>query len=121
MSCSIHSTHRWEPDDQQRHFESGGRPLPIWDKWNNKVGPMHGPLRTTQYELKAKTAFIPNSILAFAPCDSSWHAVEEVREGYHRKVMATYIEWGPGKEHRLANETAFDRVGHSIPPGECMI
>lgn len=43
------------------------------------------------YEVIRKAQFAPNSVVAFAPCFTSWHAVAAVKSGVARDTIQAFV------------------------------
>ena len=48
-------------------------------------------LKFDGYEVTRRAQFAPNSMLAFAPCHTSWHAVAAVQAGVARDTIQAFV------------------------------
>ena len=53
---------------------------------------------TTKFKAMKQARFLPNSVLAFAPCKSSWHGVEErkIHQGIVRDTIQAFVRVSGG-------------------------
>ncbi|CAL6338912.1 unnamed protein product [Bathycoccus prasinos] len=100
--------------------------LPI-DATNSAVGTtMYKSLNTrpgasaTKFKAMKQARFLPNSVLAFAPCKSSWHGIEErkINQGIVRDTIQAFVRVSGGNRAksrgRLPQGTRSSRGVHPI-------
>ena len=62
-----------------------------WESWTDP-----------DFEVVRRARYVPNSVFAFAPCLSSWHAVPKLQQAFVRDSIQTFImskQWKDKKSH----------------------
>jgi hypothetical protein len=48
---------------------------------------------------------VPNAMVAFAPCFSSWHAVQELKEGVTRDTIQGFVHFAKARKQLHIRES----------------
>ena len=79
------------PSDMSRITQGGTSVVKSKTGKDQKVGSKREGWNDRQWTVAKKAAYVPNSVFAFAPCFTSWHAVPRVNQAFARDTIQGFI------------------------------